>query len=98
VNTKLLVDFLQTVNIRALAKRITKLEENMARLDDVIAQINDATNAIAAELDDLRSQLATGDSAAADKLQPIADRLRAMAADPDNVVPPAEPTSVPAEG
>ena len=75
--------------------RITKLEEHMARLDVIINDLNTATNDIATELDDLRNQITAGDDAAADRLQPIADRLRSLAADPENPVPDNSPTPEP---
>lgn len=51
----------------------------MSRFDDELAQINDDTNTIATELDTLRQQIAAGDNSAADKLQPLADKLRGIA-------------------
>lgn len=76
-----LLDRLQTLNIVSLTRRVNRMEARMSQFDDELAQINDDTNSIATELDDLRSQIAAGDASAAAKLQPIADRLRSMASD-----------------
>jgi uncharacterized coiled-coil protein SlyX len=69
--------------------RLTNLEARVAKIDTVIAQINDATNAVAAKLKRIQEQLEAGDMSAIAQLQPIADHLTAMGADPDNPVPPA---------
>jgi hypothetical protein len=68
-------------------QRIYRLEKYMARLDDVINDLNTATNDIAAELDALRGDMANLDSATADRLTPLVERLRGLAADPENPVP-----------
>ena len=62
----------------------------MSRVDDVIADLDTATNDIANELDQLRDEVANLDGATADKLTPIVERLRTLAADPENPVPPAD--------
>lgn len=110
------VDFLQSLNIRALyqrvvrhTQRITRLEERMATLEQTVAVIDAETTRIgvtitdvAADLETLRGELAGRDQAAADRLAPIvtrltaeADRLQIVASDPDQPVPPLEPTPGP---
>jgi hypothetical protein len=60
----------------------------MAALDDALAELNDATNAVAARLEDLANDVAQHDGAAADAVRAQAARLRGLAADPQNPVPP----------
>lgn len=62
----------------------------MSQVDDVVAELNTATNDIATELEDLRSQVSGLDAVTAEKFTPIVERLRALAADPSNPVPPAD--------
>lgn len=59
----------------------------MALLDDALAELNDATNAVAARLEDLADDVAQHDGAAADAVRAQAARLRDLAADPENPVP-----------
>jgi hypothetical protein len=75
---------------------ITQLEERMSATENAIADLNAATNEVAAELDELRNQLASTDQATADQLGQVAARLRGLAADPENPVPdpPADPQPV----
>jgi hypothetical protein len=69
-------------------RRIQTLEYHMARLDDALAELNDATNAVAARLEDVLGDIEQADSAAADKVRVEVERLRSLAADPQNPVPP----------
>lgn len=64
----------------------------MSQLDDVLSEVDTATTQVASELESLRSAVESGDGAAAARLQPLADRLRAIAADPNNPVPAAPTT------
>jgi len=64
----------------------------MSAVDDVIAQLDTATNEIAADLAALRDAVAGNDAATAAKFTPLLDRLTALGADPQNPVPPAPPT------
>jgi uncharacterized coiled-coil protein SlyX len=73
-----------------LEYRMSRMEYQMSRVDDVLVELNDATNQIAAELDTLRGDVANVDTVTADKLTPLVDRLRGLAADPNNPVPPAD--------
>lgn len=59
----------------------------MSRVDDVIADLNTATDEIANDLDALRQQVSGLDAVTAEKFQPLVDRLRALGADPENPVP-----------
>lgn len=62
----------------------------MSQLDDLIAAIDNETNAVAAEVAALRAQLAaapTVTQATLDKLSSISTRLQGIAADPANPVP-----------
>ena len=78
--------------LRRLARvevRVSRLENHMSRVDDVIADLNTATDEIASDLEALRTEVGNLDSATADKLTPLVDRLRALGADPENPVPPS---------
>lgn len=74
-----------------LEYRTARLESAMSRVDDVIADLNTATDEIASDLEALREQVSNVDSVTAEKFAPIVERLRALGADPENPVPPAEP-------
>ena len=80
----------------ATARRITTLEFQMALTDAALADLDDATNAVADELDELRGELKDSDSALALRISAAADRLRGLAADPNEPVPPAPPAPAPA--
>lgn len=73
-------------------RRLDHLERHMSRVDDVITDLNTATDEIASDLEDLRNQVAGLDETTAAKFTPLVERLRALGADPQNPVPPAEPT------
>jgi uncharacterized coiled-coil protein SlyX len=70
-----------------LELRTARLEQSMSRVDDVIADLNTATDEIANDLDALRQQVSGLDAVTAEKFQPLVDRLRALGADPENPVP-----------
>jgi len=74
---------------RVVHRRLSHLEYRMALTDQALADLNDATNEVAAELEDLRDQLAGADAAVAQRITDAAARLRGLAADPENPVPPA---------
>lgn len=75
---------------RAVHRRLSNLEYRMALTDQALADLDAATNEVAAELDDLKAQLSGADQAVADRITAAATRLRGLAADPDNPVPPAD--------
>lgn len=60
----------------------------MALLDDALAELNDATNAVAARLEDVLDDIEQADAGAAAKVRAEVARLRDLAADPENPVPP----------
>lgn len=80
--------------VDALARQLTQLGDTlMARSDEVLAIVNDLnveTNALAAKLDALSATVANGTIGPAEiaQLQAVSDRLKALAADPANPVPP----------
>lgn len=74
--------------VLSVGDRLTTLETHMAKIDDVIAQINDATNTIAAKITRIQQAIESGDGGAAARLQPLADQLTALGADLANPVPP----------
>lgn len=98
-----LLDWIQTLNIRALWQRVIKLEEQMATIAEFAAQIDSASTrmgddikAVADEIAQLKDQIAAGDTpdltsldAAVTKLNATADQLHALASpdNPDNPVP-----------
>jgi ABC-type transporter Mla subunit MlaD len=89
--------------LQRLNHLINRLETAVTAVDDAVQQLNEATDAsaeatdaIAVELEALRAEIANADSAAAEKLIPVigrlrseGDRLRGLAQDPANPVPPA---------
>jgi F420-0:gamma-glutamyl ligase len=68
----------------------------MTLSETALADLDAATNQVAAELDTLRGELTTADSAVADKIAAAANRLRGLAADPTNPVPAPAPAPEPA--
>ena len=82
---------------RVVNRRISHLEYRMALSDAALADLDAATNEVAAELDQLRGELTGADQAVADRISAAANRLRGLAADPENPVPPADGTA-PADG
>ncbi len=75
----------------ALAARIASLEDRMSLSETALEDLNDATNEVAAELDQLRGEISATDTALADRIGSAATRLRGLAADPANPVPEPEP-------
>lgn len=63
----------------------------MAQLDDALAELNEATNSVAARLEDVLDDIEQADSNAAGKVRAEVARLRDLAADPANPVPPEQP-------
>lgn len=77
-----------------LTRFFRSLEAYMSDVSDAIAEINTETDALAARVDAIVEN--TDDETAA-QLRPIAERLRGIAADPANPVPPADGGDVPAD-
>lgn len=63
----------------------------MGKMEDAVAQLDEATNEIAADLERLRTDVANGDATAAEKLTPLIERLRSLGQDPTNPVPEPPP-------
>jgi hypothetical protein len=82
-----------TLVLRAEIRRTRKA--TMAALDDVIASLNDNTNAVSTRMDKLVAEIAaTGQAPTKEQLaslQAISDHLKALGADPSNPVPAAPP-------
>lgn len=76
----------QRIN-RVVHRRLSNLEYRMALTDQALADLDAATNEVAAELDELRDLVAGNDAAVADRISAAATRLRGLAADPENPVP-----------
>lgn len=72
-------------------RRILVLEYFMSQLSDALAELDAATNAVAERLEDLANDLDQLDLDAANQVRTHAARLRELAADEDNPVPPAQP-------
>ena len=85
-------DGMSTMYKGSIRHRLSKLEWRVSRLDDALTEIDNETNLIATELEQLRGQITAGDAGAADRLQPVIDRLKGLAQDPANPVPSPEPT------
>lgn len=82
-------------HITALTERITALEDRMtAAMDETraaLAELNTETDNLAARLDAIAE---AADTETAAQIRPISSRLRSLAADPAQPVPPEEPTPV----
>lgn len=73
-------------------EHITRIGEiTMARMDDLAARLNEATNELASDLQALRDQVAQLDEGLAAQFEPMVARLEAMGADPADPVPAPEP-------
>lgn len=85
--------------IRDLQTRVTKLEGKMSTVQDVVSQLDAATNTIADKLTRLQEQVAGSDAALASEFEPVIARLRALGSDPANPVPtdptPSDPNVTP---
>lgn len=79
------LDILQTLNIRALYRRVEHLEERMATNDNLIARVRAATDNLAAKV----RRLSEGDA----RWEPIISELEAMGADERNPIPESNPES-----
>lgn len=80
--------------IIGLTERIASLEARMSLSETALEDLNDATNEVAAELVEIRGEIAATDTALAGRIGSAANRLRGLAADPNNPVPPVDPESV----
>lgn len=82
-----------------IIRRLDTRERIMATLVDIIASLNNNTNAVAVRMDALLSQLSLSGKAPTqeqlDSLQAISDHLKQLGADPANPVPPAFPAGSP---
>lgn len=67
----------------------------MSQLSDALAELDEATNAVAARLEQLANQLDEFDLNASNAVRAEAARLRTLAADPENPVPTPEPQPEP---
>ena len=76
--------------IIGLTERITAMEARMSLSETALEDLNDATNEVAAELAEIRGEIAATDTALAGRIGSAANRLRGLAADPENPVPPVE--------
>lgn len=78
---------LDKYSLSKMLNRLDRLEHAMSQVDDAIAELNTATNDVAEDLERLRDEVAAFDAGTAEKIQPIVDRLRSLAVDPENPVP-----------
>lgn len=83
--------------ITALQENDTNQEIRMSLTDSALSELDAATNEVAGELDDLEQQVAAAvasgqalDSSVAARISAAATRLRGLAADPEQPVPPAD--------
>jgi hypothetical protein len=74
--------FEQLPFVRRILRRLTTLEVHMATEDEKIAEISTGLDAVAAEITDLQGKILAGDTAAAEKLTPIVERITGMAPTP----------------
>jgi hypothetical protein len=78
--------------LAAHAQKIATLEVAMSDTTDAIAELNTETDALAARIDAVIGSIEGVDDATAAELRAVSSRLRGLAADPANPVPPVEPT------
>jgi hypothetical protein len=71
--------------LASLELDIQQIGVKVSAVDDVLVQLNDATNLVAARLETV---VGTLDAETAAKIQPYVDHLKELAADPNNPVPP----------
>ena len=71
--------------LASLEQVLQQIGVTVSKVDDVLAELNDATNLVAARLE---SVIGGMDTETAAKIQPYVDHLRELAADPSNPVPP----------
>jgi chromosome segregation ATPase len=76
-----------TVALAASIQKIATMEEHMSQTDDAVAELNTATNDLAARIDAILSNEASLDANTASELRAVRDRLQGLAADPANPVP-----------
>lgn len=100
---------MNNTRLEMILRKLDKLGVAMADVAAVLADLNDATNEVAGEVDAfgativaLQEQIAALDPEAAAKLEELAAgaasvavRLRGLAADPEQPVPPVEPPAEP---
>lgn len=86
-----LLDWIQTLNIRALAQRVQQLEEKMTATDDMVNRLRIATDLLAARI----RKLTENDADTAAKFAPIVAELEGMGTDAANPFP--VPTEADAE-
>lgn len=84
------------MGVRNHARRwlgIDQLEVRMGATENALVELDSATNEVAAEIDELRGEVAKFDEATAERLGVVSARLRGLAADPETPVPapPVEP-------
>lgn len=78
---------LDKYSLSKILNRLDRLEQSMSQVDDALADLNNATNDVAEDLERLRDEVAAFDAGTAEKIQPIVERLRSLAVDPENPVP-----------
>jgi peptidoglycan hydrolase CwlO-like protein len=90
-------------SIHHLHRKVDQLMADVTSIKQLVSDLNDETNAIAAKvdaqqkkIDDLSAQIAAGTPATqadldaiSDGLSPISDRLKALGANPAKPIPPA---------
>jgi len=76
-------------------EQITVIGEKMAKYEEEFGRINDATNALAAKVEELRNRIDSDDPQVEAILNDLESRLRGIAADPENPVPDPEPEPEP---
>lgn len=84
------------LGLRSLEAVITSEGRSiMAKLEDLVTQLNDETNAVSARIDKIAADLAAAQAAgqapsqaSLDALQSISDRLKVLGSDPAAPIPP----------
>lgn len=81
--------------VDGIKTELTEVRMIMARYEEEIAALNEATNEVAAKVEELRGIINSDDPAVETALNEISARLKGLAADPEAPVPPVEPTPEP---
>lgn len=81
--------------LAALADRIATQEVALSDTTEALAELNQETDALAGRIDAVLASIEGVDDATATELRAVSARLRGLAADPTNPVPPVDdPTPV----
>jgi uncharacterized coiled-coil protein SlyX len=79
-------------------RRLDELECRMSATEDALAELDEATTAVADRIDELLASVGNLDATTAAAIRTETERLRGLASDPDNPVPDPAPEPTPEPG